>query len=106
MPYADGVACFLAAAYAQQRIRLGVVEAAEGQGSEAERRGDEVEILPEVAGLDPDVAIAALAVLPHRALEQRGDEKDGVRGGERLLAERHGRELLVEVAGANLLQLV
>ena len=90
----------------EQSVHLGVEEAADGDGGEAEGVGHEIKVLSHVPRLQPDVAVAARAILPLRAREDRRDADHEVGVAQHLLAQGHAGELSVELAGPAQLQLV
>src|SRR5437773_1920280 len=73
LAHTDEVDDFLLLRQAQQAIELAVEEAADRHRAEAERRRHQVEVLPNVAGIEPDITVATLPVFPHRPVEDGGE---------------------------------
>lgn len=88
----------------EQAVDLGVEEAADGHGAELQPAGGQVQVLPDMARVQPDVAVAAQAVLPGGPLEHRGHDDHEVCRADHLLADRQVGQGVVETSCRDLLQ--
>jgi hypothetical protein len=85
----DEVEGLVVGRHPQRGLDLLVVESTDGHGTQTQDNGFEQQVLGGVAGLQVDVARAALAsILDRRTLVYSGDDKDGGCLANRILAQR------------------
>ena len=97
---------FLNAVHVEKCVRLVVVQGCDLAAAQAKSHSRKGDILSDVAGVEVDVAIGPLPILPRAAPKHSRPNEDDTGSQSHLLVERSSGDAQPEITGPDLIELV